>query len=562
MAIHRLTAVAWLSLIAAQLTTTEWQLINWIWIGVGSVGLLLWAHSARPVTAQRRERERQEPTSPQIASTEGTITPAVAHELTQAVISIAAERLALDCCALYWADGDDNLGLVGAVGNVDPARQINPRSGLIGSTWVSQVAVMQNDLENPAHRLPYHPNPDAVRHYLGLRVGVDRAATGILVGNRDRDGAPFAVHDRKALQNFGDLLLALRENHQILTQSLEDKQRQRLFYRASAALNAALTLDETYRALTGTIAQLTSLTDLMIVLRAETDQRMVVAFAEGNSVNVFLGRRFDASSSLLATALKNRCALPADGRFHRTKGAVISREFTLLPAVDGLYVLPLVAKDKPIGALVLLTRERVAAHERELLCVVANHAAAAIDNGLTYQRVEQLATHDGLTGLYNQRTFKQRFEEIIALGQRHQRRFTLLLLDIDHFKSFNDSYGHAVGDRVLVHVSGVLNETVRRTDLLARYGGEEFAVVLEESDERGGLFMAERLRRAIHDASVEVAKDQHQRVTVSIGLTTFPVDGCDAADLFDRADQALYAAKRGGRNQCHAFGDLSARSAA
>ncbi|MHB8173673.1 MAG: GGDEF domain-containing protein, partial [Nitrospirota bacterium] len=133
----------------------------------------------------------------------------------------------------------------------------------------------------------------------------------------------------------------------------------------------------------------------------------------------------------------------------------------------------------------------------------------------------------------------------------------LLLFDIDHFKKINDSYGHPVGDAVLRKIATLLRETVRTVDVAARYGGEEFVALLINTDFKGASLMAERIRGNI-EKSRFVLDGQRIPVTVSVGYAVFPEDAKEKSGLIERADQALYAAKNGGRNQCRAYREMSA----
>jgi diguanylate cyclase (GGDEF)-like protein len=125
---------------------------------------------------------------------------------------------------------------------------------------------------------------------------------------------------------------------------------------------------------------------------------------------------------------------------------------------------------------------------------------------------------------------------------------SLAMVDIDHFKQFNDRYGHPVGDQVLKAVAGVLRQNVRKNDLAARYGGEEFALVLLNSDGANAAKFADRVRQAVGRARIEFAGEK-LGVTISMGVATFPQNAKDKAQLIEAADRALYAAKQGGRNR-------------
>lgn len=161
----------------------------------------------------------------------------------------------------------------------------------------------------------------------------------------------------------------------------------------------------------------------------------------------------------------------------------------------------------------------------------------------------ELATHDGLTGLYNQRTFYSLLEDEFIRVRRYKRPVSLLLLDIDHFKQVNDTYGHRVGDRILRGVSDHLMSQLRSMDLACRYGGEEMTVILPETSLVAGQQLADRLRQSIEKNPFVVDNEQQVQITVSIGVASFPEHGEKVSTLVASADKALYAAKKGGRNR-------------
>lgn len=168
-------------------------------------------------------------------------------------------------------------------------------------------------------------------------------------------------------------------------------------------------------------------------------------------------------------------------------------------------------------------------------------------------RLAESALQDPLTGLYNRRHFEERLAAELAAAQRHGRPVSLLLADIDHFKSINDRYGHLAGDEALRMVAFVLRGALRKEDVLARYGGEEFVVVARETGLAGGRSLGERIRKAVERSRLtwqgqEVGLTVSIGVTVSIGISEF-VAGKTDRDLFDTADRALYLAKEGGRNR-------------
>lgn len=166
------------------------------------------------------------------------------------------------------------------------------------------------------------------------------------------------------------------------------------------------------------------------------------------------------------------------------------------------------------------------------------------------QKLERVANFDGLTGIHNRRWFNQTYQRILTRTKRSNEKLCLVMVDVDHFKSFNDRYGHHSGDQVLIAVAEALTAAMRPTDLLARYGGEEFVVILPNTDLEGAKCCAERLRVTVASARVNRPDGQGllPGVTISLGVAQFH-QGSDGDQLFARADAALYRAKELGRNR-------------
>lgn len=204
----------------------------------------------------------------------------------------------------------------------------------------------------------------------------------------------------------------------------------------------------------------------------------------------------------------------------------------------------------PLGCLSLSRMSdgpQFKSNELELLHAFAGHASLALENARLYSDVERLATTDELTGLSNRRQVFQLANEEFQRAQRLGHDLSVLMFDIDHFKSFNDRYGHAIGDFVLSQTAGRLKRELRSIDISGRYGGEEFAVVLVGTALEPGVQTADRLRRSIceHQFDSESGK---LSVSVSIGIAVRQPDD-SLKQVLERADQALYRAKANGRNR-------------
>ncbi|MDZ4170270.1 MAG: GGDEF domain-containing protein [Coriobacteriia bacterium] len=188
--------------------------------------------------------------------------------------------------------------------------------------------------------------------------------------------------------------------------------------------------------------------------------------------------------------------------------------------------------------------------DRLVLSAVASELVVAAENSRLYTLTKKLASTDELTGLANYRHLQMTLDEEISRAQRYSKQFSLLMLDVDDFKGFNDSHGHIAGDVALGDLARAIEDAVREVDLVARYGGEEFSVVLPETDASGAYVVAEKVRESVAQARFADAdgnRDHH--LTVSIGLATFPVHGEDRESILREADDALYRAKSGGKNR-------------
>ena len=208
--------------------------------------------------------------------------------------------------------------------------------------------------------------------------------------------------------------------------------------------------------------------------------------------------------------------------------------------------------DHIIGVMVVasLNYRELTPAEMERLQVIGNQSSLSLQNALLHEELERLSVTDRLTEMYNHGYFQQRLEEEVGRANRFGHHLSLIMLDIDDFKEFNDTYGHPRGDKVLQAVSAIIKENLREIDVAARYGGEEFVIVLPETESEGAAALAERIRDDV--ASYEfVGGDDIPPVhkSVSVGVSTFPAQANSKPTLIESADQAMYSAKRQGKNK-------------
>ncbi|MEW5895751.1 MAG: sensor domain-containing diguanylate cyclase [Candidatus Omnitrophota bacterium] len=218
-----------------------------------------------------------------------------------------------------------------------------------------------------------------------------------------------------------------------------------------------------------------------------------------------------------------------------------------------LVIMPLKAQDKVNGLIVadnIYTKKPISQHDIQFFTMLANQAGLAIENARLYEIVVQQSMTDALTGLWNHGYFQKTLLNELPKAKRYETPLTLLFLDIDDFKKFNDTCGHQHGDLILKEIAKILRDSSRAQDCICRYGGEELALILSNTTSEQGFETAERIRKRIDEYGFPSPSGMGAlHLTVSIGLATFPQHAEDKDALITHADKAMYEAKKSGKNK-------------
>jgi diguanylate cyclase (GGDEF)-like protein len=287
-----------------------------------------------------------------------------------------------------------------------------------------------------------------------------------------------------------------------------------------------------------------------IVLYDESRGRMETVATLGFSESFELKNNWDMREGGLTEYIfnENRVITISDlSKFDRVPVDELLQE-----GIKSLIATPLVSDRRIIGILYVddYMAHSFGERERSILSLLATQAAIAIGKMQLYEKMKRLATTDGLTGLCNHRNFVKALVRELSRARRYGHSLSVIILDVDHFKQYNDSNGHLKGNEILVEVTETMKKMIRNADILARYGGEEFAIILPETGKDQAFNTAARICMAVERRRFSGEETQPGKtLTISAGVASFPVDALDEEELLEKADCALYLAKSQGRNR-------------
>jgi diguanylate cyclase (GGDEF)-like protein len=283
----------------------------------------------------------------------------------------------------------------------------------------------------------------------------------------------------------------------------------------------------------------------------ETDSELIIEASEDADKNEFV-----VMQSMPLRDCSEICRSIVNYVYHSGEDIVLGNAakeglFTSDPYIErvqckSILCTPIMSKGKLSGILYMENNLSENAFTPERLGILRSfsvQAAISIENA----RLFELATTDGMTKLYVHRYFQLLLDQEMKRSRRHNKKFSLIMMDIDNFKSFNDTYGHQLGDKVLKDVASTAKKISRSEDIAARYGGEEFVMILPETDSRQAMNLAERIRASV--AEIEIPhENQKLHVTISLGVSTYPDHSDNKEELIHAADAALYMSKNRGKN--------------
>jgi diguanylate cyclase (GGDEF)-like protein len=511
---------------------------------------------------------------------------AAVREVEQAVgsaLEVAELSLHTHTCAVYLLSSDDRtLKLHDCRSRSDALRRepFDAGEGVLGSVVRRRQAVrVTGDLKTTS----YYERSTPVRSVLAVPLldrrgsrsspdgvvaaGATGFVRGVLVADRLSE-QPFDAEDETLLAAVGREVLRSIEVERVMGYVKRARDEKDRFYHAIEELNRTAKPDEVFDAALEILRSILPIDFGAITLVEEAPaggagaaaqptprsevprQHRIVKVAGVHAGQALSGHAFADNNGLCADVVRYGTTLPGSGVKLGDRPSVFDGE-AQLRGIQALKIIPLRSADRVLGTIVAASRKKGAFDDDAVRMaeVVGMQVAQALQRAQLFSEVERMATTDGLTGLTNHRHFQSLLDQRLAVAKRYQKPLSFILCDIDHFKAVNDGHGHPAGDAILKGVARVIAAQARETDIVARYGGEEFALVLPETDSIATRALAERIRAAIEATPFRIDNGNSLKITLSLGLATFP-DAAEAKqELIDRADQALYAAKRSGRNR-------------
>jgi diguanylate cyclase (GGDEF)-like protein len=393
--------------------------------------------------------------------------------------------------------------------------------------------------------LGYYTRDEDVRSIIIIPLIEESNLIGLLVCDNKEENT-FNWETKEKLKVFGNLIVS--------TVTLFKK-----IYHSQKAVYNFLTLDKITKEVSkdletdnvlknlSDIAQQAFKFDLLVLIRCEDGKKPMIFKTIPSEGFDLVGTTVSIDSSLAGFVIKNNMLIIKKQKIDTPY--FFSGE-NKLEIYRSFFGVPMRKDEKVVGELALLSRNRAhfTEEDKEPIKFLADLVYVALEKAKLFEETKALSIHDGLTGAFNHRYFQEKLLEEIKRAERSKSSpFSLLMFDIDNFKSFNDDYGHQIGDSVLKHISEVVKKNIREIDIFARYGGEEFILLLPNTEKEGAVSVAEKLRKLIAINPL-VTKKKNYFITVSVGCSVFPSDGEDKNTLIKRADEALYKAKQDGKN--------------
>jgi diguanylate cyclase (GGDEF)-like protein len=461
-------------------------------------------------------------------------------EVLQRILAIARDNFHLPNVAILLLDKDAKELCVRSQIGWDAGKDkisFGMHDGLIGACVLKKEPVYAADVGQDSR---YICAAQSTRSELAIPLLVRDEVVGVLDCQSDRLN-DFDDEKIELLRLFSTQASLAIQNARLYSLERQRARQMQAINTIAQQSTAVMELEDLLIRACSVIQQAFRVSHVSLCLRDDED--LVLRAHQGTLTPAFPeSRRFPSSQQPWATVIASNAALIEKDLTNAPDSARLFKESASRMSI------PLISFGQTHGVLTLHSSRKNAFQENDLesLESVADICANSIQNAHYVQRVKQLAYLDGLTGIFNRRFFELRILEELERARRYGSGMSVIMADIDEFKSLNDEFGHLLGDEVLRQVSGLLHKQLRKIDVVCRYGGEEFAMLLIQTNLEQAVTIAEKLRRLVGEWQFPGVP---RTVTISAGIASFPLHGKTRDELIRSADRALYSAKHSGRNR-------------
>ncbi|HEY4687647.1 MAG TPA: diguanylate cyclase [Candidatus Subteraquimicrobiales bacterium] len=472
------------------------------------------------------------------------------------IVNTIAEFAEVDFCALYLVDAERReivLKAAKGVSKKNLGRKVKLGEGFLGKAVETKESFLEEVKEPSIYDLPLWQRKTS--SFLILPLIVDGRVVGVL---DIRSLSPKPLTQKQILSTIlANEIAVLIQGAKLFNETRESLQEHQVLYEIGLLLTSARETKDVLSVILESALRVINAPAGSLALYDEKKEEFSLAVSLGFSPHFAKKSKWKLRKGGLTGQIlaRNSPLVISDV----TQNQACDNPVMIRESIKSLMAVPLRWEGKTVGVLFVddfMPRD-FTSDEVSVFSLLANQATIAIMKAQLLDKTQRLAITDGLTGVFNYRYFQERLEEELKRAERYSHPLSLIIADIDNFKNYNDRHGHLQGNFILKKIVGTIRRATREVDIVARYGGEEFIIILPETDGADALQVAQKIRQAVEKTAFPHEETQPgKKITISLGVATYPDDTRDKKELIDKTDKAMYLSKKQGKNRVSTLKDL------